>query len=190
MGLSRAGFEVEGWDVIPQNRYPFKFHLESALEADLSPFDFVWASPPCQAHTSLRSVEKRDYECFIDRTRTKLKEWGGPYVIENVVGAPLLNPITLCGAMFPGLRVYRHRLFESNFPLTAPTHPKHVIPVAPQKQRRKHWDDGRFITITGDIGVYAGIAMGIGWMNGNELSQAIPPAYAKHIGLQAYLHIL
>ena len=190
MGLSQAGFQVEGWDVIPQKRYPFQFHLENALDADLSDFDFVWASPPCQAHTALRSVEKREYECFIDRTREKLKKWGGPYVIENVPGAPLIDPMVLCGAMFPPLRVYRHRLFESNFLLIPPLHPKHVVPVAPQKQRKMHYKEGRFLTVTGDIGVYAGTAMGIDWMNGNELSQAIPPAYAKYIGKQAISYLL
>lgn len=184
MGLHRAGFTVEGWDVVPQPRYPFQFHHGDALDADLSSFDFVWASPPCQAHTALRTVAKKDYECFIERTRLKLEAWGGPYVIENVIGAPLRNTIMLCGSMFPPLRVYRHRLFETNVVIYAPDHPKHIIPVAPQKQRKMHYAAGRFLTVTGDVGVYAGEAMGIDWMNGNELSQAIPPAYSQFIGEQ------
>ena len=55
--------------------------------------------------------------------RERLLAAGVPYVIENVKGAPLLDPIVLCGTMFPGLRVLRHRLFESNVALTAPPRP-------------------------------------------------------------------
>jgi len=33
------------------------------------------------------------------------------------------------------------------------------------------------------------VAMGIGWMTLPELSQSIPPAYARHIGLAAMTHI-
>jgi hypothetical protein len=38
------------------------------------------------------------------------------YIIENVEGAPLRDPVALCGALFPGLRTLRHRLFEASFP--------------------------------------------------------------------------
>lgn len=83
-----------------------------------------------------------------------------------------------------GLRTYRHRKFKSNVPLTAPPHPKHVALTA-TKQRKAHWDKGWNVSVTGDVGTYLGEqAMGIGWMNGNELSQAIPPAYTEHIGKQ------
>lgn len=96
MGLSRAGFEVEGWDIKTGLNYPFKRHIGDALEADLAGFDFVWASPPCQAHSSLKHRTGKEYACYIERTREKLKAWGGPYIIENVVGAPLENPVMLC----------------------------------------------------------------------------------------------
>jgi DNA (cytosine-5)-methyltransferase 1 len=115
-------------------------------------------------------------------TRDLLMASGKPWVIENVPGAPLVDPVVLCGAMFPPLRVYRHRLFESNYVLTAPKHPRHVVPVAPQRQRKAYYAAGRFLTVTGDVGRYAGEAMGIDWMTGNELSQAIPPAYTEWIG--------
>lgn len=184
MGISRAGFDVNGIDIVAQHRYPFPFVEGDALDADLSGYDFVWASPPCQAHSPLRYRTGAQYECFIERTRAKLREWGGPWVIENVMGAPLRNPIMLCGAMFPPLRVYRHRLFESNIQLIAPEHARHIVPCAPQRQRKKHYAQGSFVTITGDAGNYSD-AMGIDWMTGNELSQAVPPVYAEYIAKQA-----
>jgi DNA (cytosine-5)-methyltransferase 1 len=184
MGLHRAGFDVTGYDLRPQPRYPFRFVQGNALEADLTGYDFVWASPPCQAHSPLKHRTGKEYECFIERTRAKLKAWGGPYIIENVMGAPLINPVMLCGAMFPPLRVYRHRIFESNVALAVPPHPKHVVPCAPQRQRKAAFAAGKFVTVTGDIGRYAGEAMGIDWATGNEMSQAIPPAYSEFLGRQ------
>ncbi len=88
----------------------------------------------------------------------------------------------LCGGMF-GLRSYRHRHFECSFPVDQPEHPKHVQRVNRRgENRREHWANGGFITITGDVGTYCGPeAMGIKWMNGNEMSEAIPPAYSEFI---------
>lgn len=118
MGLHRAGFEVEGWDINPQPHYPFKFHLGDALEADLSRFDFVWSSPPCQRYTSMQHLRKNGHahKDLVIPTRLKLSTSGLPWIIENVKGAPLNTPIMLCGTMF-GLRIIKHRYFESNMPL-------------------------------------------------------------------------
>ena len=119
MGLHRAGFSVSGVNIEAQPRYPFAFTKGDALEADLSAVDFVWASPPCQAYTRMSrgllqsQGRARAHRHLIEATREKLIRWGGPYIIENVPGAPLRNPVMLCGSAF-GLRVQRHRLFESN----------------------------------------------------------------------------
>jgi len=89
-----------------------------------------------------------------------------------------------------GLRTYRHRRFESYMHLTAPEHPKHTVLTA-TKQRKQRWAEGWNVSITGDVGTYVGPeAMGIDWMNGNELCEAIPPAYTQHIGEQLMAYIL
>jgi len=188
MGLSQAGFEVVGVDVVPQPRYPFEFRLSNALEADLSGFDFVWASPPCQAHSSLRHCVGKQYEDFISRTRRKLEEWGGPWIIENVVGAPLLNSVRLCGSAF-GLGVRRHRIFESNIPLVG-VECRHdlqpePIDVSGMGGRRVNPRVGQ----GGDSRKprnlkEASQAMGINWMSQKEISQSIPPAYSRFLGRQ------
>jgi len=199
MGYSRAGFEVVGVDINPQPRYPFEFHQGDALEyARLHghEFDAIHASPPCQKHSRMQSLGKarngsyREHEDSIERTRDRLQSLGLPYVIENVVGAPLHNPITLCGKTF-GLKVYRHRLFESNMKLAQPAHEPHrdSTPSVGNGKSPKG-----FISVCGTGGVrgmnsheivaYWSMAMGINWMNRKELSQAIPPAYTKFIGEQ------
>ena len=188
-GYARAGFEVVGVDIAPQPNYPHEFHQGDAIEfliAHWREFDAVHASPPCQAYTPLGALHPHKvYPDLVAATRDALDDTGLPYVIENVMSAPLekKRSITLCGGMF-GLRTYRHRRFESRLPLVAPAHPKHVIRTA-TKRRRELWNQGWHVSITGDVGVYVGPeAMGIDWMTGNELCQAIPPAYTTHIGRQ------
>jgi DNA (cytosine-5)-methyltransferase 1 len=196
MGYYLAGFEVVGVDIEPQPHYPFEFHQADALEyiAEYGhEFDAIHASPPCQAHTALKTLwaARSDYterhEDLIPQTRRMLQESGKPYVIENVAGAPLVAPTELCGVMF-GLKVYRHRLFETSFFVLAPSHHRHpeIIP-APGRGP----SPSGYIHVTGHTGYkeICNVAMGIDWMNQDERSQAIPPAYTEFIGKQliAYL---
>lgn len=192
MGLHRAGFEVVGVDIKNQPRYPFEFHHGDALAFDVSGFDFIWASPPCQKFCRLNTREDLShYPDLIEPVRAKLSAAGVPFVIENVPEAPVRKDLMLCGGMF-GLRSYRHRHFECSFPIAQPDHPKHTVRVNRRgENRREHWANGGFMTITGDVGTYCGPeAMGIDWMSGNEMSEAIPPAYSEFIGRAALSFIL
>lgn len=191
MGLHRAGFEVEGVDVAPQKRYPFKFHQGDALDFDLTGFDFVWASPVCKHFSQATRTAGTNHLWpaeQIAQVRARLVEWGGPYVIENVPGAPLRNAFTLCGAMF-GLQTYRHRIFESNVLVLAPAHHAHTAPLVKMGRKPK---PGEFINPVGnfiDVG-FARQALGIDWMSRDELAQAIPPAYSEWIGGDLLHHAL
>lgn len=187
MGLHRAGFDIEGWDIRPQKNYPFKFHLGNALEADLSGFDAVWASPPCQAYSQAATSQRNAGKVYPDlmaATREKLIASGLPWIIEKVPGAPMRCDAMLCGSMF-GLRLIRHRIFESNHRelfMTPPCqHPKLAICVVgngtPTWVRAKN--GGKCFSAD-----ECREAMGIDWMNRNELSQAIPPAYSEFLGRQ------
>jgi DNA (cytosine-5)-methyltransferase 1 len=190
VGYHRAGFdEIVGVDVNRQRRYPFEFVQADALEYLAEhghEFDAIHASPPCQAYTSLRHLTKKEYPDLVAPTRELLDASGRPWVIENVPGSPLGYAIFLCGTMF-GLRVYRHRRFEASFLILQPDHPRHrVLAGAPGTKggrgRKAHYMGGGFVTVAGNVGSYAGPAMGIDWMTGDELSQAIPPAYTEWIG--------
>lgn len=184
MGLHRAGFHVTGVDINPQPHYPFGFLQMDALAMNTWTFDFVWASPPCQAFTAYkrRKAHVRPRENLIPLVREKLAHI--PHVIENVPGAPLENPFTLCGSSF-GLDVRRHRIFEANFPVAAPAcDHSWQTPRFPPATNRKN------LRRTVEVGVWRipletqRRAMGIDWMDLSELSQAIPPAYSEFIGRQ------
>jgi DNA (cytosine-5)-methyltransferase 1 len=195
MGLHRAGFTVTGVDVRPQPRYPFTFHQGDALTHPLAGFDFVWASPPCQGYTRMSrgllqsQGRAKPHPRLIEAVRARLQAWGGPYIMENVVGAPLLQPVQLCGSAF-GLLVQRHRLFESNVLLFAPPcQHAHFVADKPPLHRLQ----GPHSRVVGCYGNGRGKgddkalwqrAMGIDWMTRKEMAEAIPPAYAEYLGRQ------
>lgn len=181
MGYHLAGFDVTGVDICPQPRYPFEFIQADALEFSLDGFDAVAASPPCQAYSGTQRIHGRKHPDLVGATRERLERTGLLYVIENVEGAPLRNPQVLEGQMFEGLRVVRPRYFETNWPLDVP-----FMRLCRPRQTKmgRAPRDGEFMHVVGNFTDAAAgrEAMGIGWMNRDELAQAIPPAYTKYIG--------
>ncbi len=185
MGYRRAGFEVVGVDIKPQPHYPFEFHQADALTFPLNGFDVIHASPPCQAYCNLSSHLK--HVDLISPIRERLA--GKNYIIENVQGAPLIDPIRLCGSSF-GLVIQRHRLFESSILIKGK-----ICDHSWWKPRFFQNDYARKDRLSNVVAVYGSsrftndfelrcAAMGISWMDINELSQSIPPAYTEYIGKQ------
>lgn len=195
-GYANAGFDMTGVDINPQPRYPYRFIRADALDylaEHWREFDFIHASPPCQGYSITKNLKtaRSDHAMLIETTRAALMATGKSYVIENVVGAPLINPLMLCGTMF-GLGVIRHRLFECNPPIWFPPGPcQHAGRVRPiwWKSQRVALATGKmfaYITVAGRSYLMpeARLAMGIDWMNRDGLSQAIPPAYTEFVGQQ------
>jgi DNA (cytosine-5)-methyltransferase 1 len=200
VGYTKAGFEVVGIDLDPQPRYPLPFIRTNALDLDpkfIATFDAIHASPPCQAYSDLakRNGNAHEWPRLVEPVREMLIKSGLPYVIENVEGAPLLDPVILCGTMFKGLRVLRHRLFEANFPIVPPPHGEHPICHTFDKRKSQFGktDEMRdFVSVTGGGNcsvAAASDAMGIDWMTKNELNEAIPPVYTRFIGKQMLAHM-
>ena len=200
MGYYRAGFDVVGVDIAPQPRYPFRFEQTDVLGLDpgrIAAFDVIHASPPCQAYSDLaaRNGNGDQWPKLVEPVRNLLRNSGLPYVIENVEGAPLQDYIVLCGTMFTGLRVLRHRLFETNFPIVPPRHHPHPK-VHTLDKRKSHygktdeWRDYVQVTGGGNSSVAAASdAMGIDWMIKKELNEAIPPAYTEFVGRVLFRHV-
>lgn len=201
VGYHRAGFTVTGVDIAPMPQYPFHDVIQDDALLVLSDHDFVaqfdavHMSPPCQRYTSLRALSDRTHPDLVDAVRNLVRATGKPYVIENVVGAPLVDPIVLCGSMF-GLGfgsaiLKRHRLFESNVALTAPRDACKGKPVVGVYGTGGAWTrtapGGGGVKVSGDD---AAVALGIDWTNYQPvLAQAIPPAYTEFIGHQLAAHV-
>ncbi len=185
MGYHRAGFEVEGVDIKPQPHYPFKFYQADALEFPLEGYDVYHASPPCQKFSTSTLKKNRDNHLnLIPPIRDNFVAIGKPYVIENVLKAPLKATLMLCGSMF-NLDVIRHRYFEmypnSLFPPYSCTHTRKVA-----RQGYAPADDKHIWCITRSAARLegAGESMGIDWMQRDalQIAEAIPPAYTEYIG--------
>ncbi|WP_333810770.1 hypothetical protein [Timonella senegalensis] len=230
-GYKNAGFEVFGVDLLPKfaKRYAGDwFTAASALEVlttlnaggsvtfhnrageskaiTLDDIMASHASPPCQAYSITKHGHSKQHPMLIEPTRELLEATGKPYVIENVVGAPLNDPTMLCWSMFypPGavidedgtpLRMERHRLFETNWPLTTPRadhHPKDVqVAGSYGGARRDKWE-ARHVRKGGYVPAkhIQEQLLGIDWMTQYGLYQSLPPVYTEWIGHQLATHII
>lgn len=196
-GYANAGFRVAGVDIEPQKNYPYPFIQHDAVELleswangennygieldDIAAFHASW---PCQGYSRMSNCRPGladTYPRLIDLGRDLLNATGKPWIMENVVGAPLIDPVMLCGTMF-GRELYRHRLFEANFPLRAPVHSEHSLPAS----RAGHWRPGTVMSVAGHVSPMwkAREIMEIDWTNRKELVEAIPPYYAQYMGRQ------
>lgn len=208
-GYHDAGFSILGIDINPQPRYPYAFIQADALEylQDLlyviddsrDTQVAIHASPPCQHYSKTKFMNPDrigTHPDLIEPTRELLIKTGLPYVIENTPGAPLINPITLCGAHFNlqtiwepyglvGLR--RHRLFETNWPLPDPGLHLHKLRSVPVYGHGS--GNGKSRLRGKGCAVAQREVMEIDWMRRHELDQAIPPAMTQYVGtyLRKYL---
>jgi DNA (cytosine-5)-methyltransferase 1 len=191
MGYHRAGFTVVGVDIKPMPNYPFEFHQGDALEylrEHGHEFDAIHASPPCQAYSRSMRHLSHAKPMLIDACRDLLIASGRAWVIENVEGAPLATEsdifgshgVLLCGSQF-GLRVWRHRLFETSFPVSRPRPCNHSeLPINPHRatSRARGDTEGAWVN-----------ECGLSWMTQREARQAIPPAYTEYLGKQLAAHL-
>lgn len=207
-GYQLAGFRVVGVDIKPQPHYCGDDFLEmdafeffARCERGEFPSPNAWhCSPPCQAYSRLRHLpwlKGREYPELLAPTWEALETTGLPWAIENVEDAPMPYSIVLCGTMFD-LPVYRHRRFGLSHMAMQPCHPRHQATIAAgrasmAKRYRESAGITGVIVKESNRGSLAGHAtgaketgrlMGIDWMNRDELSQAIPPAYTEFIGRQ------
>lgn len=218
MGYERAGWSVTGIDNADHSkRYAGSDFIQADALAFLAEhgreFDAIHASPPCQGYTIATAgnpTARAKHQRLIAATRELLQLTGRPWVIENVEQAKsqMRDPIMLCGRMFglgandtDGLPLVldRHRLFESNVPLAAPTHQKHggeqVAGVyggsrrsskpnatpADDRHAARHERKGGYVPRS--VKVQQEL-LGIDWMTVRGMQESIPPAYTLYVGVQ------
>ena len=161
--------------------------------------DFIHVSPPCQRYSRMSNCRPgvaAQYPDLVGPVRELLIASGLPWVIENVPGSPLRDPVTLCGFML-GRQMYRRRWFEAGggFTLAAPPTPPaglpgprkacgwpHPVPTA----RAGHWEPGKFVSVSGhERRGPVNAAMGIDWCTRrDDVAEAVPPAFTEWIGRQ------
>lgn len=197
-GYADAGFDVVGADITEQPRYPFEFHKADALTflaEHWREFDAIHASPPCQGYLNLTRQNRAmgrtvEHGMLIGETREALRATGLPYVIENVADARLemVDPVRICGTAL-GLPLRRHRLFESNLPITGLacdharfSEPKYWTSWRPNGEHRL----STVVQVYGNAGgrEHWPAALGIDWMDAAGMVESVPPAYTAHIGTQ------
>lgn len=211
-GYAAAGFEVWGVDNAPPrlSRNPFAWFLgdwREGLDRALQTgrVAVVHASPPCQPDTAgLRAQRARGQHLhgrsLIPQVRDALQATGLPYVIENVAGADLRDPLSLCGSMFNlgavdtdgrPLRLERHRLFESNRALRAPSACRHDRSVrvagsygGARRDEREAREVRRGGYVPRSVEVQRALLGAPSWASEQGLWQSVPPAYGEHIGRQ------
>ena len=211
MGYQQAGFDVVGVDNKPQKHYPFKFYRGDALRVLANLIDkpstkwaAIHASPPCQLYSVSRHTHNKTHLDLVGPVRDLIQKTNIPYVIENVPGAQLIDPLVLCGTQFnlsakdidgEELWLKRHRLFESNVLLVSPGSCKcaemrlkgitcgGVYGGGPQNRSKDNWKgyEVRRGGYTPCNEVKCSL-MGIDWVKGIGINQAIPPAYTEYIG--------
>lgn len=194
-GYVEAGFEVVGWDLEPHPTYPWEFHLGDGLEvlADVDyvqTFDLVHMSWPCQKFSTATADRDRHPDLITPGRELALRT-GVPYIMENVPQAPLINPVRLCGSSF-GLKVRRHRAFESSLPL-AGSACDHAAQGQPVGVYGDHFDTREYFRPDGTRRGGKATSMeeaydamgGLRWMSWMDLKEAIPSQYTAFLGRQA-----
>lgn len=199
-GLIAAGFDVVGIDIKDHRKsYPGLFIQGDALRPPvrLADFDFVWASPPCQAFSPSTPKRTRgSHPNLVPATRELLASH--PYtVMENVPRAPIRPDVVLTGAAVGLPRIIRHRIFETSFLVTGErgrNEFRNTVPLAervcpvgrgtPSWLWRKRRHAGLKPNLsTAELRVGMGISDDR--MTRKEIAEAIPPAYAEFIGRAA-----
>jgi Site-specific DNA methylase len=184
-GFHNKGWDCTGVDITNNHQYPYAFIHDDVFNLPVDyfqEFDLIHASPPCQVYTwGTRKDRKTKFVDLVDKTRQLLLKTGKPFIIENVIGAPLRKDLILCGEMFK-LRVLRHRIFEiEGFTVLQPKHEKHKPPV-----NKTH---SYYSCVSGHGGDSYSFKLedwqrdiGIDWVNNKaHLTQMIPPKYAEYI---------
>jgi DNA (cytosine-5)-methyltransferase 1 len=225
-GYQDAGFEVYAFDMLPKfaKRNPAEAFgtgdavaaLDDLLDGKgvsfvrrsdgkkdtlyLDDADAEHGSPPCQAYSITKHGHNRQHPMLIEPVRERFQAAGIPWVIENVVGAPLEDPLLLCWSMFneagsvidddgTPLRMERHRLFESNLDLIAPRpdhHDKAIQVAGAYGGARRDKHEARHVRHGGYVPSKEKQQelLGIDWMTQYGLYQSLPPVYTEWIGRQ------
>ena len=211
VGYERAGFDVYAVDLDANRlkRNPHAYDVADALVyiANAHQYDAIHASPPCQGYTRGNAGKVTAWPKLIPAVREALQATGLPYVIENVTDAApeMVDPVALCGCMFDlstldddGIRIHlkRERMFETNWPLTAPRPCNHdgiewwagaYGGARRDKYEAKYVRKGGYVPPNkAVVKSLLGVEHDMTWQG---LFECIPPRYAEYVGANLLAHL-
>ena len=227
-GIRRGGGVPFGDDFEDQPAYKIRFGADSFTLGDGVDWSLVrrlqkrhglrlaGASPPCKWYSTARRKGESKQPPLIGQTRDMLKALFDWYWIENVMGAKdfMSDEATEIDGPFFGLKVFRSRLFETNFKLYVDkvvSKPAALLRARMCLGRRNRWrtfdEFGRpylEACCSGNAFVPIGetpwrctteecaLAMGLDkdHMPYDRLAQAVPPAYSQWVFGQMCMRIL
>lgn len=203
-GYRRLGWDITGVDIKPQPNYPYEFIQGDAIEyfktADLSQYNFIHASPPCQLFTRaghLRTAQgskSKEEVDLLTPTLAMLADLPIPWVVENVEGARTIMPadsVKICGSYF-FLAVQRHRLFASNMKIHGTECHHDRFPIDSTTGKPRPWGvyhvpgdsipkGGRTAYNAEHAAKLFDLRRSLPW---DEIKEGFPPAYTHFIGQQ------
>lgn len=175
--------EIVGVDLNPnmRTRYSFDFICGDALALDyefLMGFDFIHASPPCQAYSKATPEQYRaNHMRLIAATHLMLHSAGKPYVIENVEGSGQeLKPNLVMNGHAFGLPMERRRYFYVSLLLN----PQRKISLG-HVSHHLHGDPVRRDEVIKVMGLNVISPHRLKLMTKDGMLQGIPPAMTKYI---------
>ena len=202
MGLLEAGFDsVVGIDTNKAHSriYPGQFIHGDATKPPLNvnDFDFIWASPPCQAFSVATKEEHRGNHVNLIPVIRKLLAQHPYSAIENVPFAPMRADLTLTGPMVGLHRILRKRIFELSwgFMLTGPIEQVDkntlTLTITTSLSSTSHFYKRKKMGLPGKVSVKEACeVMGITIpMTAKQVGEAVPPAYSKYIADEAIARI-
>lgn len=191
-GLARLGMEQAGHNCIGFELDPWKHHLsqfvgsgncvlEDVRNVDLSPYDAVWASPPCQQRSEART-QGAPTSAFADdllnwsmalptnvlwvenvMTQTASKNnWGKPWNACQFLQAPIQNRNRMIGGRYKDPTVFRP--YERAFPGICPCITASEYKGCASDSRRASRFYGRRITLA-EAAYHQGFEMPKEWRN-------------------------
>ena len=208
MELHRSGFfdQIVGVDIEDQPDYPFDFVQADVLDLDIDDFypDFVWASPPCQAYTSISFLNRglqspatwrENQPDLVDATRRMIAGDGSTIrwtAIENVPESPVRPDIVLEGGNVGIANLKRRRKFEVSWTTLSPkpyTHGPVLLPLygdgGPKDRVRKTRQEHGLPPTWGLD--EARDALDVHWMTTRQaIRNCVPPKYATYIARDAH----
>lgn len=211
LGLEQAGFECVGFELDPI-KIELGEHVGSgqvnfcdATKVDLSKFDIIWASPPCQWLSQARtmgdpkscysdnlltwSLQLRSRWLWVENTVLPRATWGSIFNAAQFTPSPLQNRSRMIGGRYITPSVYRP--YKRKYPEAVSTILASEYKFSKNDARRGGRSFGRLLSVE-ECALYQGFEIPKGWYQFTKaqmyeaIGNAVPVYMARAFGEALY----